>query len=63
MRTLGANLGQLRRFPFSGAATSGGLSVVLGTVVGMILAKPLVLLPGVIFSISAHGLAQPGLYS
>jgi hypothetical protein len=39
MQTLGANLGQLRRFPYSAAATIGDLRLLLGTVVGLILAK------------------------
>lgn len=59
MRALGANLGHLRRFLFTEAATIGGLSLVIGAVVGMGLAFMLVLLLGVIFTIPAHGLSVP----
>jgi len=59
MRALGANLGHLRRFLFTEAATIGGLSLVIGAVVGVGLAFMLVLLLGVIFTIPAHGLSVP----
>ena len=61
MRALGANLGHLRRFLFTEAATIGGLSLVIGAVVGVGLAYMLVMLLGVIFTIPAHALAWPGL--
>jgi len=61
MRALGANLGHLCRFLFAEAATIGGLSLVIGAVVGVVLAFLLVMLLGVIFTIPAHGLALPGL--
>ena len=61
MRALGANLSQLRRFLFAEAATIAGLSLVIGAVVGMILASLLVMLLSVIFTIPAHGLAFPAL--
>ena len=61
MRALGANLGHLRRFLFAEAATIGGLSLVIGAIVGVILASLLVMLLGVIFTIPAHGLTVPGL--
>src|SRR5258708_20646152 len=60
MRALGANLGHLRRFLFAEAATIGGLSLVIGAVVGVALAYLLVMLLGVIFTIPAHGLSVPG---
>lgn len=59
MRALGANLGHLRRFLFTEAATIGGLSLIIGAVVGVGLAFMLVLLLGVIFTIPAHGLSVP----
>ena len=59
MRALGANLGHLRRFLFTEAATIGGLSLVIGAIVGVGLAFMLVLLLGVIFTIPAHGLSVP----
>ncbi|MFZ1770961.1 MAG: ABC transporter permease, partial [Caldilinea sp.] len=59
MRALGANLGQLRRFLFAEAATIGGLSLVIGFVVGVGLAYMLVMLLGVIFTIPAQSLAWP----
>lgn len=59
MRALGANLGQLRRFLFTEAATIGGLSLVIGFAVGVGLAYLLVTLLGVIFTIPAQGLAWP----
>ena len=61
MRALGANLGHLRRFLFAEAATIGGLSLVIGAIVGVILASLLVMLLGVIFTIPAHGLSIPSL--
>lgn len=61
MRALGANLGHLRRVLVSEAATIGGLSLLIGTVVGAGLAGMLVQLLGVIFTIPAHGLAIPWL--
>ena len=60
MRALGANLGHLRRFLFAEAATIGGLSLVIGAVVGVGLAFLLVMLLGVIFTIPARGLSFPG---
>lgn len=60
MRALGANLGHLRRFLFAEALTVGGLSLVIGLAVGVLLARLLALLLGVIFTIPAHGLAWPG---
>ena len=59
MRALGANLGHLRRFLFTEAATIGGLSLVIGAIVGVGLAYMLVMLLGVIFTIPAHGLSWP----
>jgi putative ABC transport system permease protein len=59
MRALGANLGHLRRFLFAEAATIGGLSLVIGAIVGFGLAFMLVILLGVIFTIPAHGLSVP----
>ena len=59
MRALGANLGHLRRFLFTEAATIGGLSLIIGAAVGVLLARMLVLLLGVIFTIPAQGLAWP----
>lgn len=61
MRALGANLGHLRRFLFTEAATIGGLSLVIGTLVGVGLAFMLVMLLGIIFTIPAHGLSIPTL--
>jgi putative ABC transport system permease protein len=61
MRALGANLGHLRRFLFAEAFTIGGLSLVIGAVVGVVLAFLLVMLLGVIFTIPAYGLALPSL--
>ncbi len=60
MRALGANLKQLRRFLFAEAGTIGGLSLIIGAVIGGILAELLVMLLGVIFPIPAHGLIIPG---
>ncbi len=59
MRALGANLGHLRRFLFTEAATIGGLSLVIGFAVGVGLAYLLVMLLGVIFTIPAQQLAWP----
>jgi putative ABC transport system permease protein len=61
MRALGANLGHLRRFLFTEAAVIGGLSLVIGALVGVGLAFMLVLLLGVIFTIPAYGLSVPTL--
>ena len=61
MRALGANLGHLRRFLFSEAFTIGGLSLVIGAGVGILLARMLVMLLGVVFTIPARGLSWPGL--
>lgn len=61
MRALGANLSHLRRLLFAEAITIGGLSLILGSIVGVALAYLLVMLLGVIFTIPAHGLAWPGL--
>jgi ABC-type antimicrobial peptide transport system permease subunit len=44
---------------FTEAATIGGLSLVIGAVVGVGLAFMLVMLLGVIFTIPAHGLSVP----
>jgi putative ABC transport system permease protein len=60
MRALGANLGHLRRFLFAEAVTVGGLSLVIGLGVGVLLARLLVMLLGVMFTIPPHGLAWPG---
>ncbi|MDQ2809347.1 MAG: FtsX-like permease family protein [Chloroflexota bacterium] len=60
MRALGANLAQLRRFLLAEALTIGTLSLLLGGIVGVVLARLLVLLLGVIFTIPATGLAWPG---
>src|SRR5215216_3901894 len=59
MRALGANLSHLRRFLFIEAATIGGLSLIIGALVGVGLAFMLVLLLGVIFTIPAHRLSIP----
>lgn len=59
MRALGANLSHLRRFLFIEAATIGGLSLVIGALVGVGLAFLLILLLGVIFTIPARGLSIP----
>jgi putative ABC transport system permease protein len=59
MRALGASLGQLRRFLLAEAATIGVLSLLFGGIVGLVLARLLVLLLGVIFTIPATGLAWP----
>jgi putative ABC transport system permease protein len=61
MRALGANLRQLRRFLFAEAATIGALSLVIGAGVGVALARLLVMLLAVVFTIPAQGLAWPGL--
>ncbi|GAB4563052.1 MAG: hypothetical protein Fur0016_31060 [Anaerolineales bacterium] len=60
MRALGANLGHLRRFLFTEALAIGGLSLVIGAGVGVLLARLLVLLLGVIFTIPAQRLAWDG---
>jgi putative ABC transport system permease protein len=57
MRAMGANLRHLQRFFFSEAATIGGLSLALGTAVGVLLARLMVMLLNVIFTIPPHGLA------
>ena len=59
MRALGANLKQLRRFILAEAITIGGLSLVIGSVIGIGLARLLVMLLGVVFTIPAKGLAWP----
>jgi putative ABC transport system permease protein len=59
MRALGANLNHLRRFLFAEAATIGGLSLVIGAVVGFGLARMLVLLLGVIFTVPTTTLEVP----
>jgi ABC-type antimicrobial peptide transport system permease subunit len=61
MRALGANLRQLRRFLFAEAATIGALSLVIGAGVGVALARLLVMLLAVVFTIPAQVLAWPGL--
>jgi ABC-type antimicrobial peptide transport system permease subunit len=60
MRALGANLNHLRRFLFTEALVIGGLSLVIGAGVGVLLARLLVLLLGVIFTIPAQTLSWPG---
>lgn len=57
MRALGANLNHLRRFLFTEALAIGGLSLVIGAGVGVLLARLLVLLLGVIFTIPAQSLS------
>jgi putative ABC transport system permease protein len=59
MRALGANLKQLRRFILAEAITIGGLSLVIGSVIGIGLARLLVMLLGVVFTIPAKGLSWP----
>jgi putative ABC transport system permease protein len=59
MRALGANLKQLRRFIFAEAATIGGLSFIIGGIIGVGLARLLVMLLGVVFTIPATGLSWP----
>jgi putative ABC transport system permease protein len=59
MRALGANLKQLCSFILAEAITIGGLSLVIGTVIGIGLARLLVMLLGVVFTIPAQGLAWP----
>ncbi len=61
MRALGANLKQLRRFIFAEALTIGGLSLVIGSIIGVGLAWLLVMLLGVVFTIPAKGLAWPAI--
>ncbi len=61
MRALGANLKQLRRFIFAEAITIGGLSLVIGSVIGIGLARLLVMLLGVVFTIPARGLDWPAI--
>ena len=60
MRALGADLTHLRRFLFAEAATIGGLSLFIGAIVGTLLARLLVLILAVIFTIPARGLVIPG---
>jgi len=57
MRALGANLSHLRRFLFTEALAIGGLSLVIGAGVGVLLARLLILLLGVIFTIPAQTLS------
>jgi putative ABC transport system permease protein len=59
MRALGANLKQLRSFILAEAITIGGLSLVIGTIIGIGLARMLVMLLGVVFTIPAQGLVWP----
>jgi putative ABC transport system permease protein len=59
MRALGANLKQLRSFILAEAITIGGLSLLIGSVIGIGLARMLVMLLGVVFTIPALGLAWP----
>jgi len=61
MRALGANLNHLRRFLFTEALSIGGLSLIIGAGVGILLARLLVLLLGVIFTIPAQALSWDGL--
>jgi hypothetical protein len=58
-RALGANVDHLRRFLFVEAATIGGLSLLIGAMVGLGLAFMRLMLLGVIFPIPAHGLSWP----
>lgn len=53
MRALGADLRTLRRFLFAEATAIGGLSLVIGTAIGFVLARLLVTLLAVIFTIPA----------
>lgn len=57
MRAMGANLQHLQRFFFSEAVTIGGLSLTLGAAVGVLLARLMVMLLSVIFTIPPRGLA------
>jgi ABC-type antimicrobial peptide transport system permease subunit len=57
MRALGANLNHLRRFLFTEALAIGGLSLIIGAGVGVLLARLLVMLLGVIFTIPAQTLS------
>ena len=59
MRALGANLSHLRRFLLTEAATIGGLSLLIGGLVGVGLAHLLVMLLSVIFTIPVQGVAWP----
>lgn len=59
MRALGAAIHHLRRFVVVEALTIGGLSLGIGVLVGTILARMLVLLLGIIFTIPAVGLIWP----
>ncbi len=59
MRALGATLGQLRRFLLAEALTIGGLSLAVGAGVGILLARLLVDLLAVVFTIPAQGLTWP----
>ena len=61
MRALGANLSHLRRFLFAESATIGGLSLLIGALVGIGLARILVLLLGVIFTVPTTTLEFPWL--
>jgi putative ABC transport system permease protein len=61
MRAIGASLSHLRRFLFTEAITIGGLSLVIGTAIGFLIASLLIMLLSVIFTIPAHGLSIPGL--
>ncbi|MEP7136072.1 MAG: FtsX-like permease family protein [Chloroflexota bacterium] len=59
MRALGANLSHLRRFLFTEALAIGGMGLIIGAGVGVLLARLLVLLLGVIFTIPAQSLSWP----
>ena len=59
MRALGATLGQLRRFLLAEALTIGCLSLAVGAGVGILLARLLVDLLAVVFTIPAQGLSWP----
>jgi putative ABC transport system permease protein len=61
MRALGANLGHLRRFLVAEAVTIGALSLIIGAVVGVILAEMLIVLLRVVFTIPPQALSTPGL--
>ncbi len=57
MRALGANLNHLRRFLFTEALAISGLSLVIGAGVGVLLARLLVMLLGIIFTIPVQMLS------
>ncbi len=61
MRALGANLGQLRRFLFVEASLIASVSLVLGAVIGIVLARLLIMLLNVLFTTPANDLAWPAM--